>query len=104
MKYYCGELLQGHVRVGRALLCKNKAQQAVKAFSNAFNALDMDATDLQKKDILKELVKTVTTHLGKVLVSTGAVLLFWLSLMMTAFHLKHGSSSSVDVLLLGVKN
>ena len=91
--------MQGHVRVGRALLRKNKAQQAVKAFSNAFNALDMDATDLQKKDILKELVKTVTTHLGKALVSTGAVLLFLLSLMMTAFHLKHGS---VDVLLLGV--
>ena len=68
MKYDDVGLFQGHVRVGRALLCKNKASGAVKAFSNAFNALDVDATDVQKKDILKELVRTIIVHMGMALV------------------------------------
>ena len=50
------------------MLCKNKASGAVKAFSNAFNALDVDATDVQKKDILKELVRTIIVHMGMALV------------------------------------
>ena len=68
MKYDDVGLFQGHIRVGRALLCKNKAPGAIEAFSNAFNALDRDATDVQKKDVLKELVKTVTVHMGTALV------------------------------------
>ena len=68
VKYDDVGLFQGHIRVGRALLCKNKAPGAVKAFSNAFNALDRDATDVQKKDVLKELVKTITVHMGTALV------------------------------------
>jgi hypothetical protein len=58
-------LFQGHVRVGRAYLRKGKPSQAVKAFCNAFNALGVEATETQKKEVLKELIKTVTAHMSK---------------------------------------
>nr|KAG5695001.1 hypothetical protein BaRGS_024184 [Batillaria attramentaria] len=56
-----GHWYRGHVRVGRALLRRNKPQQAIKAFSNAFNALEAKAPDTQKKEVLKELMKTLMT-------------------------------------------
>ncbi|KAL8569952.1 hypothetical protein ACOMHN_056384 [Nucella lapillus] len=57
-----GHWYRGHIRVARALLRKNKASGAVKAFSNAFSALETDATESQRKDILKEIVKTVISQ------------------------------------------
>ena len=62
---YDGHWYRGHVRVGRALVKKKKASNAVKAFANAYNALGAESTDVQKKDVLKELVKTVTVHMSK---------------------------------------
>ncbi|KAK7480873.1 hypothetical protein BaRGS_00027874 [Batillaria attramentaria] len=59
-----GHWYRGHVRVGRALLRRNKPQQAIKAFSNAFNALEAKAPDTQKKEVLKELMKTLMTVPG----------------------------------------